>query len=156
MGRELRFKSFEEIRAELVRLESGHVETTGNWSYFQILTHLTKAVDGSMKGLKREMPWWKKHLVGPLLYRLFAMRGYIPKGIKGPPADRIEGNEAEALAQFRRSLETFEGFEGPMSDHPILGTLNKGQWAIFHAMHFANHVRHAKHGENFNISNVPS
>jgi hypothetical protein len=144
MRRELRFRSFDDIRSELNRLEQGSVETTGNWSYFQILAHLTKAVEGSMKGLKREMPFWKKKVVGPILYRVFAMRGYIPEGIKGPPADRIEGNEAEALAQFRKALETFEKFEGPLSDHPILGRLDKKQWTAFHSMHFANHVGHAK------------
>jgi hypothetical protein len=144
MRRELRFRSFEDVHADLDSLSHGPLETTGNWSYFQMLTHLTKAVEGSMKGLKREMPWWKRHIVGPLLYRLFAARGYIPKGIKGPPADRIEGNEAEALAQFRKALETFEKFDGPFSDHPILGPLNKKQWTVFHAMHFANHVGHTR------------
>jgi hypothetical protein len=144
MPRNLRCRTIEDIRAELDRLSRGPVETTGKWSYYQILTHLTKAVEGSMKGLKRELPWWKKHLMGPLLYRIFILRGYIPRGIKGPPADRIEGNEAEALAQFRKALETFEKFEGPWSEHPIMGRLNKEQWANFHPMHFANHVSHVK------------
>ena len=144
MPRDLRCRNFEDIRAELDRLSSGPVETTGRWSYFQILTHLTKAVEGSMKGIRREMPWWKRHLVGPLLYRLFAFRGSIPGGIKGPPADRIEGNEAEARAQFEKALQAFEKHEGPFSDHPILGPLDKKQWAVFHPLHFNNHVRHAK------------
>lgn len=147
MPRNLRCRTFDDIRAELDRLGQGPVETTGSWSYFQILTHLTKAVEGSMKGLKREMPWWKRHLVGPLLFRIFVIRGYIPRGIKGPPADRIEGNEAEALAHFRNSLEAFEKFEGPWSEHPILGPLNKKQWAAFHPLHFANHVSHARKKE---------
>jgi len=144
MRRELRFRSFDDIRSELNRLGRGPVETTNHWSYFQIMTHLTKAVEGSVKGVKREMPFWKKHIVGPLLYRLFALRGYIPKGIKGPPSDRIEGNEAEAVAQFLKALETFEKSGGPYSDHPILGPLNKKQWAVFHVMHFANHVGYTK------------
>ncbi len=144
MPRDLRCKNFADIRAELDRLSQGPVETTGSWSYYQILTHLTKSMEGNMKGVKRDMPWWKKRVVGPLLYRLFAFRGYIPRGIKGPPSDRVEGNEAEALAAFRRALEAFEKFEGPLSGHPILGLLNKRQWLVFHSMHFANHVSHAK------------
>jgi hypothetical protein len=148
MPRELRCKNFEDIRSELDRLGEGPVETTGNWSYFQIITHLTKAVEGSLKGVKRDMPFWKKHILGPILFRLFAMRGYIPGGIKGPPSDRVEGNEAAAVAQFRKALEAFEKSEGPFSDHPILGPLNKKQWAAFHPMHFANHVRHTKSKEH--------
>lgn len=143
MPRPLRCQTFQDLRDELSRLEAGPVETTGNWSYFQILAHLTRAVEGSMKGLKREMPWWKKRLQGPFLFRLFAIRGYLPAGIKGPPPERIEGNEPEALALFRKSLESFEEHEGPFSDHPILGPLNKRQWARFHVLHFINHVRHA-------------
>ncbi len=144
MPRPLRCKNLNDIRADLTLLEKSPVETTGNWSYFQIITHLTQAVEGSMKGLKREMPWWKKHILGPLLHRLFVMKGYIPAGIKGRPVERVEGNEAGAVAQFRKALDAFEKFEGPLSDHPILGQLNKKQWASFHPLHFQNHARHVK------------
>ena|SRR5258708_17439591 len=144
MRRELKFRTFEEVRAELTRLEQGPVETTGQWSFFQIIVHLAKGIEGSMKGVRREMSFWRRHILGPLLYRLFAFRGYIPKGIKGPPADRIEGNETEAIAQFRKALEAFEKSEGPYSDHPILGQLTKKQWVVFHSMHFANHVGYIK------------
>lgn len=144
MPRYLRCKNFDDIRAELDRLGAGPVETTGSWSYYQILTHLTKALEGSTKGVKRDMPWWKRNIVGPLLHRLFVLRGYIPRGIKGPPADRIEGDEAEALAAFRKALENFEKHAGPWSDHPILGPLNKKQWTAFHPLHFSNHVSHTK------------
>ncbi len=40
--RELRFKTLNEARAELDRLEKVPVVTIGNWSYYQILTHLNK------------------------------------------------------------------------------------------------------------------
>ncbi|HEY5037916.1 MAG TPA: DUF1569 domain-containing protein [bacterium] len=148
MPRELRFKNFGDIRADLAQLEKGPVETTAKWSYFQIISHLTTAVAGSMTGTKREMPFWKKHIRGPLLYRLFAIRGYIPAGIKGRPSDRIEGNEVEAVAQFRKALDAFEKYEGPHSDHPILGPLSKKHWEKFHAMHYANHARNARLKKN--------
>lgn len=147
MPRNLRCKNFKDVRAELDRLSQGSVETTGNWSYYQILTHLTQALEGSMKGVKREMPWWKRNIVGPLLHRLFVLRGYIPRGIKGPPADRIEGDEAQALVQYRKTLEIFEKFEGSFSDHRILGPLKKKQWTEFHTLHFANHVSHVRKKE---------
>lgn len=147
MPRDLRCRNFEDVRAELDRLHSGPVETTGNWSYYQILTHLTQAVEGSMKGVKREMTWWKRNVLGPLLHRLFVLRGYIPRGIKGPPSDRVEGDETEALVRFRAALDNFEKFEGPFSDHRILGPLNKKQWAEFHPLHFANHVSHVRRKE---------
>ncbi len=144
MHRGLRCQNFEEVREELNLLGKGPVETTGKWSYFQMIDHLTKSIEGSIKGVKREMPFWKKHVLGPLLYQLFALRGRIPGGIKGRSPERIEGNEPEAVAQLRQAMDLFDQYEGPMSDHPILGPLNKKQWAIFHSMHFANHVGHTK------------
>ncbi|HTC22184.1 MAG TPA: DUF1569 domain-containing protein [bacterium] len=142
MPRNLRCKNFDEIRADLTLLEKGPVETTGKWSYFQMIDHLTKGIEGSLKGTKREMPFLKRHVFGPLLYQFFALRGYIPARIKGRPSDRIEGNEPEAVARFRKALEAFEKSEAPYSDHPILGPLDKKQWHVFHSMHYANHVRH--------------
>jgi len=143
MPRNLRCKDFRDIRSELAKLEQGPIETSRKWSYYQIITHLTGAVEGSLKGVKREMPFWKKYILGPFLFRLFTLRGYIPEGIKGRPSERVEGNEKEAVLQFRKALEDFEKSTGPYSDHPVLGQLNKRQWRTFHVLHFNNHVRHA-------------
>lgn len=144
MPRPLRCKNFQDIRAELDRLGTGPVGTTGNWSYFQIIDHLAQGVEGSMKGVGRDMPWWKRHLLGPALYHFFALRGHIPRGIPGRPSERVEGDAAQALVRYRKALGDFEGHAGPWSDHPILGPLSKGQWARFHVMHFNNHVSHTQ------------
>ena len=150
MHRGIRCVNLKEVRAELDRLGGGPQETTGHWSYFQILDHLTNAVEGSLKGVRRETPFWKRRILAPLLVRLFALRGYIPAGIKGRPVERVEGDWAQALLQYRKALNSFEKHEGSFSDHPILGHLNKKQWENFHAMHFANHAGWTK--ENPKIS----
>lgn len=148
MRRELRFKKIDDIRRELANLEKGPVITTGNWSYFQILEHCRKAVEGSMKGLQREMSWWKKHVIGPIGMYKTAMDGVIPTGIgspmKGTPVERIEGDEKTALEQLRKALDDFEKFEGNLSSHPRFGPMNKKQWLLFHSMHLANHLGHAR------------
>lgn len=143
MRRELRFKTLDEARAELTRLESGPVETTGHWSYFQILAHCAKAVDGSTKGVAREMTWWKRHVTAPISYYKTAWDGFLSPGIgakPGAPVERVEGDEKAALSLLRTALDHFEKFEGKMSDHPRLGGLNKKQWTRFHAWHLANHL----------------
>jgi hypothetical protein len=144
MPRDLRCQNFEHVRKELDRLEKGPVTTTGSWSFYQIITHVSKGVEGSMKGVKRGMPFWKKYIFGPIAFRLFKLQGRIPRGIKGPPSDRIEGNEVEAITRYRKALDTFEEFEGPVSDHPVLGPFTKKKWLDFHSWHFANHASHAK------------
>ena len=148
MRRELRFKNFEEVRAELARLEQGPVETTGVWSYFQILDHCALSLENSMKGLEREMSWWQKHVKGPFFARVTAAKGFIRPGIKGNPQTalsvRVEGDEKAAMTRLQQGLEAFEKFEGKLSVHPRLGKLNKKLWYHFHAMHIANHIGHAK------------
>lgn len=148
MRRELRFKNLDDARKELSHLEKGPVVTTGSWSYFQILEHCQKAVEGSMKGVHREMSWWKKNVIGPIGYYKTANTGFLPVGIgspmKGTPIERLEGDEKTALGQLRQVLDNFEKFKGPLSTHPRLGSLNKKQWLLFHSMHLANHLGHAK------------
>ncbi len=144
MRRELRFKTLDDARAELARLEKGHVETFGNWSYFQILSHCAKAMEGSMKGVRREMPWWKRHIYGPIGYWDTKLKGYIQAGIQGLKTERVEGDEKAALDQLRNAMEVFEKHEGPWSDHPRLGTFDKEKWRLFHAFHMANHLGWAR------------
>jgi len=140
MRRELRFKTLDDARAELARFEKSPVETFGNWSYFQILSHCSWALEGSIKGLKREMPWLKRYVSGPLGARSIILRGYIPVGVQGPKTERIEGDDKAALAALRKAMDDFEKHEGPFSDHPRFGPLNKKKWTLFHAFHLANHL----------------
>lgn len=143
MPRKLRCQNFAHIRQELARLEKGPVTTTGSWSYYQIITHLTKGIENSLKGAKHEMPFIRKWFVGPVAYIAFKLYGRIPRGLPGPAKERIEGNETEAVLKYRKALDTFEEFEGPVSDHPVLGPFTKKQWLNFHSWHFANHVSNA-------------
>jgi hypothetical protein len=101
-----------------------------------------------MKGIEREMSWWKKHVSGPLAACAMVARGYISAGIKGNPQTalsvRVEGDEKAAMARLRQRLADFEKFEGKLSVHPRLGKFDKKMWYHFHAMHIANHIGHAK------------
>jgi hypothetical protein len=145
--RELRFKTLDDARGELALLEKGPVATLGNWSYFQILTHCAGALEGTMKGLEREFSWWKRHVSGPLAARKVMAQGYIPAGvisIQNSMTERVEGDEKAALARLREAMDAFEKFEGPFSEHPRFGPLNKRQWIHFHAMHLANHLGFVK------------
>ena len=148
MRRELKFRTFEDVRNELSRLGPGPVETTGLWSYHQILTHCAMGFENSMKGLKREMSWWKKHVSGPLLFQGMVIKGSIPVGIKGNPqttfSERIEGDVKTALARLLQVMADFEKFDGNLSIHPRVGKLSKKNWIRFHALHLANHLGYTK------------
>lgn len=147
MRRELRFKSFNDVKEELARLGQGPVETTGNWSYFQILTHCATSLENCMKGLKRDMSWWKRHVSGPRAYRKAVAAGFMPAGVgaqPGKPVERIEGDEKAALERLLKAMDNFEKFEGKLSEHPRMGLLNKEQWRLIIAIHMANHLGNAR------------
>lgn len=152
MRQKLKLKNFNDIRGVLNKLEPGQVETTGLWSYYQILTHCATAMENSILGRRREMSWWKRHVKGPLFFWKISRDGCLPSGIKGNPQiafdERIEGDEKAALARLLKTMEDFERFEGNLSDHILLGNLSRKQWMLFHSLHLANHLGHAKPKEN--------
>lgn len=148
MRRELRFQTLDDARAELDRLEKGPVETTGNWSYFQILAHCAKAINASMRGFSTKKSWFLRRLVGPLALRKVFKQGFIPAGAvssaKGVSVQRVEGDEKAILAELKKLINEFEGYNGPLAEHPFFGKLNKKQWTRLAVMHLANHLGYAK------------
>jgi len=148
MRRELKFRNFNDARKELERLGPGPVETTGLWSYYQILTHCALGFENSMKGIEREMSWWKKHVSGPLRFQGMVLKGSIPMGIKGNPqttyTERVEGDAKAAMDKLLQVMAEFEKFERKISIHPRVGKLSKKNWLRFHALHLANHLGYTK------------
>lgn len=134
MRRELRFKTLDDARAELTRLEKGPVETTGNWSYFQILNHCGKAVNASMTRFSSQKSWFIRRLIGPIALKKILKQGFIPPGagapVNGVNAERIEGDEKAALSALRKALDDFEKHEGPWAEHPFFGNLDKKKWTL--------------------------
>ena len=147
MRRELRFKALDEARAEIDRLEKGPVETTGNWSYYQILNHCAKGIQSSTTSFSTTKTWLLRRLIGPIGLRKVFKQGFIPPGVgvkKGATFERIEGDEKAALAALRKALDDFEKHEGPWAEHPFFGKLDKKQWTLLTSLHLANHLGWAK------------
>lgn len=146
--RELRFKTLNEARAELDRLEKVPVVTTGNWSYYQILTHLNKGSQSCMTSFPSLGAWWMRRLIGPIGLKKVFRQGFIPPRVgssdKSLKAEKIEGDEKAALASLRETLDAFEKHKGPWAEHPFFGKMNKEQWITLTALHMANHLGWAK------------
>jgi hypothetical protein len=144
--RELRFKTLNEARAELKRLEKGPIVTTGNWSYYQILDHLQKNAVRSMTSFPRLQSWWLRRLAGPVILVIILKQGSIPAGtgavIGATP--KVKGNEKKALADLRKTLTDLEKHKGPWAEHPIFGKMNKEKWLHLTSLHLANHLGWAK------------
>jgi hypothetical protein len=143
--RELRFKTLDDARAELKRLEKGTVITTSNWSYYQILTHLQSGSVCSMTSFPKLGSWWLRRFIGPIGLRKVFKQGFIPPGVGSTRIDPMEkGNEKKALASLRKTLVDLKKHEGPWAEHPFFGKMDKEKWLHLTALHLANHLGWAK------------
>jgi hypothetical protein len=144
--RKLSFKTLNDARAELKRLEKGPVVTTGKWSYYQILDHLQTNAAYSMTTFPSLRSWWLRRLAGPMILRIILKQGSVPPetGSITKLNPIIKGNQKKALAELRKTLTDLEKHEGPWAEHPIFGKMNKEKWLRLTSIHLANHLGWAK------------
>ena len=140
--RALSFPSLDAVMPEVDRLLAGHT-TTGAWSLGQILDHLATAVRLTCLG-RRETA---SGLRSEVYKRKFFRDGRFPTGVEAPHPSLIPAagsdprEQAEAL---RNALARFISAPGPFPDHPLLGALDKDEWAQFHCIHCAHHLGFAR------------
>jgi hypothetical protein len=144
--RELRFKTLNDARAELDRLEKGPVITTGNWTYYQILNHLKQGSVCSMTSFPTLGAWWLRRLIGPIGLGKVFKQGFIPPGAGSSRKENLvaQGDEKAALAALRQTLDNLEKHEGPWAEHPFFGKMDKTKWLHLTALHLANHLGWAR------------
>ncbi|MCE9600027.1 MAG: DUF1569 domain-containing protein [Spirochaetia bacterium] len=143
MVRELRFSNLTEVEGELDRLvRARDVQTSGVWSYSQILNHTAETIEHSMSRYPQLMPAVIRKTVGHWFFERMARRGYMEKGKFNPsaPKKHADGDEAAAMKRLRQALKTFRSYEGSMAVHPIYDQLKKSDFEKLHSMHIANHL----------------
>jgi hypothetical protein len=140
--RPLSFQSLDEIMPEVDRLLAGHT-TNGTWSLGQILDHLATAVRLTCLG-RRETA---SGLRSEVYKRKFFRDGRFPTGVEAPHPSLIPaaGSDTHEQAEsLRQALARFLAAPGPFPDHPLLGALDKDEWAQFHCIHCAHHLGFAR------------
>ncbi|MCE9597969.1 MAG: DUF1569 domain-containing protein [Spirochaetia bacterium] len=144
--RELRFTNLNQVLQELSSLEKAGKGTLGNWSYFQILTHLAETIEASYT------------LVPPpanpvdartteVLFRRLQKSGKMKPGYLNPalPQSREEGDTASAMNRLMVAIRSF-GESKQLNPEPTLGYLNHEQFEFLHAIHCALHLGFVKAG----------
>ena len=138
--RELDFGEFGEVVAEVDRLLAGS-DRAGRWSLGQALYHLATAI-----GLSTTRPPSPDGLLdrrAAARKRLFFRAGRFPDGqdlpdpSMEPPLNADEQAESRSLAA---AIRRFEGHEGPLADHSVLGPMTRDEWDAFHRLHCAHHL----------------
>lgn len=150
MRRELRFTDLNDILDEVNRIGSSDVQTVGNWSYYQILSHIAGGIEHSMTSYPRKLPALVRKTVGPLVFRQMMKSGLMKPGNLNPdaPKTREEGDAIAAAQRLRNAVTRFKSYEGPVAEHPFFGTLNKDDYFKLHSIHAAHHLGYAHPDES--------
>ena len=140
--RQVRYNSYDDLLADAERLAAGNVRTLGNWSYGQILAHLTKAFDSMIDGHTFMMPF-------PLrLFMKFTMKkkmlaDAIPAGFQIPKkaSSVLPGptNTQEGLELLRKAIGRVKT-ESTRTPHPAFGAMTSDEWDAFQLRHCELHM----------------
>ncbi|HNE24643.1 MAG TPA: DUF1569 domain-containing protein, partial [Leptospiraceae bacterium] len=148
--RSLFFNSLDDALEELSTIERFKaVDTTGLWSYYQILTHLADYLESSMNNFSWMQPLSMRRTIGKANFFKLKQAGKMDPGLANPstPKVREEGDEKAALQRLRRMIEEYKKFVGEHPEHPFYGLLTREDWDFLHRIHMAHHlgfVREAK------------
>ncbi|HMV76679.1 MAG TPA: DUF1569 domain-containing protein [Leptospiraceae bacterium] len=146
MRRNIRLLSLEDVEAELNYLDgAGSIQTSGLWTYYQILSHMNDAVHFSMTGFPSVLPGFIRKTVGRYMFKKLIKTGIMKPGYLNPsaPKKREEGDARLMLQKLRSTLNDFKNYNGEMSVHPIFDRLSKEDYTKLHSIHFSLHLSFA-------------
>ncbi|MEX0725425.1 MAG: DUF1569 domain-containing protein [Planctomycetaceae bacterium] len=141
--RRVAYRSINDIRNDLHPLISQPTFTVGQWSFGQILEHLTKTTNASFDGFGFKAPWWARTFIAPFIKRRFLTKP-MPAGFTLPksaaiitPADRVE--ISAAVDEFIWALQRLER-DIPRAEHPFFGPMKPEEWLQLHLRHAELHL----------------
>ncbi len=148
--RELKYASFEEIAADLDRLEAaldaGTLGHTGNWTPGQVFEHTGKFLGFALDGFTSKAPAPVRWIT-ILMYKKKATQtdDPIPAGFKLPKAasvmlPRDDVTDREGLELLRTNVNRVLGGEKMSHPSPIFGKLTHEEWLTIQRKHVALHL----------------
>lgn len=148
--RPLKFDSFEEIAADLDKIEAamdaGTLTTSGNWTAGQNFEHMAKFLGFALDGFPSMAPLPVRWMA-QLMFKNKAIRTDepIPAGFKLPkgasyllPSEDI--GDREGLAMLRTNVQRVIDAEKMTHPSPIFGKLTHEDWLRIQRKHMALHL----------------
>lgn len=137
--RTLRFDSFEDLLAEVDRLQSAGYARLGNWSLGQICEHLQLTMDIALHG--KPFAWALRATLGRVILKKLTRR-QMPAGIKAlkrtQPADGL--NDADGVARLKARIAEAQADPRPVILHPFFGKVDKATWTLTQLVHAEHHL----------------
>ncbi len=127
--REIRFNSIEEAVADAERLAAGEVETTGRYSFGQILDHLGRAMDtvsGELVPPPVALPLRlaARLIRGPMIATSFRPGFKLPAKTQSLLWSSEPVDVATGLKNWKASIERYKQAE-PLQPHPVFGKMSR-------------------------------
>ena len=128
----------------LDRLEkSPGVRAVGAWPLGAVLEHLAQSIEMSMDGYPQPRSFLFQRTAGSAAFAFFSWRGRMSHGLDEPIPGALglgAGADWHARAQrLRGAIHRFDNHVGALRPHFAYGTLGRGDFALAHSMHIANH-----------------
>lgn len=142
-GRKLRFKTTDDVRAELDLIEANLPVTMQQpWSLYKVLNHLAQSCEYSMTGYP-QMDSSAKQAVAKIVFNVFKSQGYMSHDlgavVPGAPEIPDDGPLEDGFLRLRNALSDFDNFTGVLFPHFSYGNLSAEEWVLAHAFHCADH-----------------
>lgn len=140
--RQLEFKDFTDVLAELDRLHAGGCEKLVQWDLAQVCNHLAYFMEGALDGHTYRVPWIFKFLFGRLVLRRILKKRRMKAGVPSPqkPPPTPGGDESAAVARLKQAIGRLLSHEGELHASPFFGYLTPQQWRDLHLIHCAHHL----------------
>lgn len=145
--RELNFQSFDEAMREAESLAQQPVQTSGSYSFGQIIEHLARTLDvvtGTTAGPKLSLPlrWAARIMRSRLLNRPMQPGFRLPEQAQSIfwPSEDVQLDAA--MEHLRSAAERFRSTD-PLPPHPIFGKMTREQHQQLQCRHFELHLSFA-------------
>jgi hypothetical protein len=144
MADQPKVETLDEALVWLDRLERAKTaKSTGAWPLAAVLDHLAQSIEMSMDGFPQPKGELFQKTAGSAAFAFFKWRGRMSHGLDEPiPGAPGLGATAEwhpAAKRLRTAIGRFNGYGGPFKPHFAYGALPKGDYALAHTFHIANH-----------------
>ncbi len=141
--RTIDYQTLNAFLKEAEQLAGGSFETVGNWSFAQILYHLTTTIKFSLDGFPFQSSWILRATVGRVMKKRILGKP-MPSGFKLPKSARalvppVDVELSQILPELRSVLDRFASAE-EVAAHPIFGKFTKDEWELLHRRHAAMHM----------------
>lgn len=119
------------------------VRTTGAWPLSAVLDHLAQSIEMSLDGFPQPKSELFQRTAGSAAFAVFRWRGRMSHGlaepIPGAPALAAGADWKPPAQRLRQAIGRFQAHQGALKPHFAYGALSKGDFALAHAFHIANH-----------------